>query len=125
GFLLALRLLPALLALFLVTGLCVPSYLWLEPVNNTEEIGILCMISALLAGAICTISIIRGVRAAVRSARLARECRLLGRLSTVPGAQLPVWTLNSSAPFLALVGVFASRVAISRSVIHALSTSQL
>ena len=124
-FLLALRLLPALLALFLVAGLCVPSYLWLEPDNNAEEIGSLCLISALLAAAICTISVVRGVRATVRSARLARECRLLGRLTTVPGSQLPVWTLNSSAPFLALVGVFASRVAVSGSVIHALSPSQL
>ena len=32
-FLLVLRLLPALLALFLVAGLCIPSYLWLEPDN--------------------------------------------------------------------------------------------
>jgi Zn-dependent protease with chaperone function len=124
-FLLVLRLLPAVLAVFLVAGLCIPSYLWLEPDNNTEEIGTLCLISAMLAAAICTISIVRGVRATVRSTRLGRECQLLGRLSTLPGAQLPVWTLNSSAPFLALVGVFASRVAISRSVIHALSTSQL
>ena len=38
---------------------------------------------------------------------------------------MPVWTLNSSAPFLALVGVFASRIAISRPVIKALSTPQL
>ncbi len=124
-FLLALRLLPALLALFLIVGICVPSYLWLEPDNNAEEIGNLCLISALLAAAICTISIVRSVRATVRSVRLARECRLLGRLSAVPGAHLPVWTLNSSAPFLALVGVFTSRVAVSRSVIHAFSPSQL
>jgi len=125
AFLLALRLLPEFLALFLIAGLCVPSYLWLEPDTNVEKIGIPCLMSALLAAAIWTISLVRGVRAATRSARLARECQLLGRPSTVPGAQLPVWTLNSSTPFLALVGIFSSRVAISRSVIRALSTSQL
>ncbi|MCX6628995.1 MAG: hypothetical protein NTW28_15365, partial [Candidatus Solibacter sp.] len=38
-FLLALRLLPAALALFFVVGLCVPSYLWLEPEINSEEVG--------------------------------------------------------------------------------------
>jgi hypothetical protein len=57
-FLLALRLLPSLLALFLVAGLCVPSYLWLEPETNAEEIGIACLSSALLAAAIWTISIV-------------------------------------------------------------------
>jgi Zn-dependent protease with chaperone function len=124
-FLLVSRLLPSLLALLLVAGLCIPSYLWLEPDTNAEEIGIPCLMSALLAAAIWTVSIARGVGAARRSARLARECQRLGRLSTVPGTLQPVWTLNSSAPFLALVGVFASRIAISRPVINALSTSQL
>jgi Zn-dependent protease with chaperone function len=123
--LLALRLLPSLLALFLVAGLCVPSYLWLEPETNAEEVGIACLSSALLAAAIWTISIVRGVRAAARSARLTRDCKRLGRLSTVPGTLQPVWTLNSSAPFLALVGVFTSRIAISRTVIKVLSTPQL
>ena len=102
-----------------------PSYLWLEPETNAEEVGIACLSSALLAAAIWTISIVRGARTAARSARLARDCKRLGRLSTVPGTLQPVWTLNSSAPFLALVGVFASRIAISRPVIKALSTSQL
>jgi Zn-dependent protease with chaperone function len=123
--LLVLRLLPAILAIFAVVGVCVPSYLWLEPETNAEEVGILCIVSAFLAAAIWTIAIVRSVRAAARSAILARECRLLGKLSAISGARMPVWTLNSSTPFLAMVGVFDSRVAISRSVIRALSTSQL
>src|ERR1035437_5630198 len=52
-FLLALRLLPAALALFVVAGLCVPSYLWLEPETNAEELGAGCLSAAVLAAALC------------------------------------------------------------------------
>jgi hypothetical protein len=77
-FLLMLRLLPAALALFVVAGVCVPSYLWLEPEISAEEVGAGCLTAAILAAALCTISTARGVRAAVRSARHARSCERLG-----------------------------------------------
>ena len=124
-FLLALRLLPAALALFVVAGLCVPSYLWLEPEISAEEVGAGCLTAAILAAALWTISTARGVRAAVRSARHARSCERLGRRSTLPGSRLPVWILDAPAPLLALVGVFRSRVAISSPVMSALSAGQL
>jgi len=124
-FLLALRLLPAALALFVVAGLCVPSYLWLEPETNAEEVGAGCLAAAILAAALWTLSTARGVRAAARSARHARESERLGRLSTLPGSRLPVWILDVPAPLLALVGVFVSRLAISRPVIGALSAAQM
>ncbi|MGH9743439.1 MAG: hypothetical protein ACRD51_13925, partial [Candidatus Acidiferrum sp.] len=40
-FLLALRLLPFSLAAVFVLGLCVPSYLWLEPAGTSERVGLL------------------------------------------------------------------------------------
>jgi Zn-dependent protease with chaperone function len=125
SFLLALRLLPAALALFVVAGLCVPSYLWLEPETNAEEVGAGCLAAAILAAVLWTISTVRGVRAAARSARHARGCKRLGRLSTLPGSRLPVWSLDAPAPLLALVGVFRSRVVISSPVMSALSAGQL
>jgi Zn-dependent protease with chaperone function len=124
-FLLALRLLPSALALFVVTGLCVPSYLWLEPETNAEEVGAGCLAAAILAAALWTLSTARGLRAAARSARYARESERLGRLSTLPGSRLPVWILDVPAPLLSLVGVFVSRLAISRPVIGALSAAQM
>jgi Zn-dependent protease with chaperone function len=124
-FLLALRLLPAALALFVVAGLCVPSYLWLEPEISAEEVGPGCLAAAILAAALWTISTARGVRAAARSARHARGCERLGRRSSLSGSRLPVWILDAPAPLLALVGVFRSRVVISSSVRSALSAGQL
>src|SRR5690349_4359413 len=51
-FLLALRLLPPILAIGIVAGLCAPSYLWLEPDAGTEEVGLACLAAALLGLAI-------------------------------------------------------------------------
>src|ERR1035437_8102494 len=124
-FLLALRLLPAALALFVVAGLCVPSYLWLEPETNAEEVGAGCLAAAILAAALWPLSTARGVRAAARSMRHARESERLGRLSTLPGSRMPVRIVDAPAPLLALVGVFVSRLAISRPVIGALSAAQM
>src|ERR1035437_5835865 len=114
-FLLALRLLPAALALFVVAGLCVPSYLWLEPETNAEEVGAGCLAAAILAAALWTLSTARG-RGAWKGRR---------PLSVLPGSRLPVWIVDAPAPLLALVGVFVSRLAISRPVIGALSAAQM
>jgi Zn-dependent protease with chaperone function len=124
-FLLALRMLPAALALFVVAGLCVPSYLWLEPETNLEEVGAGCLAAAILAAALWAISTARGVRAARRSARHARESERLGRRSILPGSHLPVWLVDAPAPLLALLGVFDSRLVISSPVMNALSAAQL
>jgi Zn-dependent protease with chaperone function len=124
-FLLALRLLPAALALAVVGGLCVPSYLWLEPKRGLEEVGARCLAAAFLAAALWSISTARGVRAAVRSARHARESGRLSCPSTLPGSPRPVWIVDTPTPLVALVGVFGSRLLISRAVMGALPAAQL
>lgn len=124
-FLLALRLLPALLALFVVAGLCVPSYLWLETEKSVEEVGAGCLAAAVLAAILWTMSTVRGVRGAARSFRYARSCENLGRLSTQAESHAPVWIMDARQPFLALLGVFRSRVVISSPAVRALSAGQL
>ena len=124
-FLLALRLLPAALAMAVVGGLCVPSYLWLEPERGLEEVGAGCLTAAILATALWTASTARGVRAAVRSARHARECQRLGRRATLPGSHLPVWIVDAPAPLVALVGIFGPRLLISLAVRNALPAAQM
>lgn len=102
-----------------------PSYLWLEPEINAEEVGGGCLTASLLAATLWTASSVRGVRAAVRSARHSRDCARLGRLSTLPGSPLPVCILDAPEPVLALVGVFPSRIILSSPLLRALSTGQL
>ena len=124
-FLLTLRLLPAALALFVVIGLCVPSYLWLEPETNTEELGSGCLAAAFLAAGLWTMSAVRVARAAVQSARHGRGFRRLRRSTSRSNSRLPIWILDTPAPLLALVGVLRSRIVVSRPVMHALSAGQL
>src|SRR5450759_5935048 len=57
-FLLALRLLPAALAVFVVAGICVPSYLWLESESGVEEVGAGCLAAAILAAALWTLCLL-------------------------------------------------------------------
>src|SRR5258708_2308415 len=64
-FLLILRLFPPVVALMLVAGLCVPSYLWLEPAGAAEGIGVWCLAAALLTVAVWGISFTRAARAVV------------------------------------------------------------
>ncbi len=125
GFLLALRLLPAALALALVAGLCVPSYLLLEQEASVEKVGWLCLALAALAGCLWAASIARSLRAAARSARHSRDWEKVGSLSEIDGARKPVCLVDSPAPLLALAGVLHTRLVMSRQVARVLTREQL
>src|SRR5205814_2923492 len=125
GLLFILRLLPAAFALLLVAGVCVPSYLMLEQEASAEEVGSLCLVAVIMAVCLWTASFARGVRAAVRSVRHARDWERTGSRSDLAGARRPVFVVDAPAPLLALAGVFRTRVVISRVVTAAPSTEQL
>ncbi|HEY6392550.1 MAG TPA: M56 family metallopeptidase [Bryobacteraceae bacterium] len=119
-FLLILRLFPAGAALLLVTGLCVPSYLWLEPAGATEDIGLWCLGAAVLAVAVWGISVARAGRAVVGSFRYIRHCQEVGRQAG--GA---IWVVESAAPVLGLAGIIRPRLVMSQGLVSALSEDQL
>jgi Zn-dependent protease with chaperone function len=125
GLLLTLRLLPAMLALTLVAGLCVPSYLLLEEEGSAERVGALCLVAAMLAASMWAVSILRSVRAAARSVRHERAWERVGSRSVLDGAQHPVWVVDAPAPLLALAGVLRPQLVISRMAVAALSNEQL
>ena len=124
-FLLALRLLPAGVALLLVAGLCVPSYLLLEQESSVEEVGVLCLAAAILAACLWSSSIARSIRAPARSVRHARDWERLGSFSRLPGANQPVCVVDSPKPLLALAGVLRTRLVISRTVTGVLLPQEL
>jgi len=123
--LLAMRLLPAALGILVVVGICVPSYLWLEPEFSREEIGAGCLAAAVLGGLLWIHSAVRGVRGLMRAARHSGECMRLGRPAGLAGCAVPVWVLDTQAPVFALVGVFRSGVVVSDAVVSRLTTAQL
>lgn len=120
-FLLILRLLPSAAALILVTGLCVPSYLWLEPAGATEDVGWWCLVAAVVALVVWGISVGRAARAVMGSFRYIRRCQEVGRREA-GGAVLVV---ESSAPVLGLAGIIHPRLVISRGLMNTLTKNQL
>jgi Zn-dependent protease with chaperone function len=123
--LLTLRLLPLLLSLFVVLGLCLPSYLWLEPADSGERVGVACLLAAALGIALWSISLARVFRSAALSFSNVRRWRRLGAESRLEGSRLPVLVLDGEAPLLALAGLLRPRIVISRGVLRALTPEQL
>jgi Peptidase family M48 len=99
-FLLAMRFAPFAIAFFVVSALCVPSYLSFEPAATTEEAGALCLGAAALCVAIWGVSLARGIRAFVDS----RDA------------------LGST---IALVGIVHPRVVVHEEVRRVLSSEEL
>jgi len=124
-FLLVLRLFPAGFALFLVAGLCTPSYLWLEPKAASEPTGLVCLAAALMGMAVCGLSVARATRAMARSLRHIRQCQRVSREMRLPGGREAAWVIDGPAPCVMLAGINRPRLVISRSVVAALPAEQL
>lgn len=122
--LLALRIAPLAVAVFLVLGLCLPSYLLLEPDASAERIGLACLVAALAGAGVWAISLGRALRAVAVSLADLRRCRRSGRLLPVPGQSLPVYLVEDEAPLLALAGILRPRIVVSRGLVRALSPEQ-
>lgn len=123
-FLLGLRLLPVTLAVVVVAGLCVPSYLWLETNDSTERVGLACCALALLGALLCADSLIRSVRGVFISWRSVKRSEDAG-FKKQAEQSLPITTVNSDAPVLALAGLLRPRVIVSRSILQSLSAEEL
>jgi hypothetical protein len=124
-FLFAVRLLPFGFGAAVVLGLCIPSYLWLEPQANSERIGSACFLLALCGIAGWFGSIARVARAATVSLRFRRSCQEAGGEIHLPGDSFRAVVIRKNAPLLAVAGVFRPRLLISRIVLRALPTDQL
>jgi Zn-dependent protease with chaperone function len=124
-FLLALRLLPASLAALFVLGLCVPSYLWLEPSVTTEQVGPLCVLFGILALAACAVSVARSARAVLASRRFNLFCASHHQEFRANGLPAPILVVESEPPVLAMSGLLRPRLLVSRSILRALSPEEL
>jgi len=124
-FLLALRLGPSALSIFIVAAICVPSYLWLEPNAPQEQVGPLCLAAAALAILVWLISIGRSMRVAAQSFRYLRRWRRSSRPERLSGFDAALWTIESDAPFLALAGILRPRLIATQGLLRALSPNQL
>lgn len=123
--LLAARLLPSGAGVLAVAGVCVPSYLWLEPATTVEQVGLGCLAAALLSVAGCGIAAGRGLRAIVLSMRFERYCRKLGCEQWLSAENTRVCVIEGAAGLFALAGIVHPRLVISREVLENLSHREL
>jgi beta-lactamase regulating signal transducer with metallopeptidase domain len=124
-FILALRLMPCGLALFAVAGLCIPSYIWLEPKVTSEQVGVWCWALALLCAWTLGTSIARAVRELGAAFRYTRRCRRLGREIRLSDGFPAVLIVESEAPVLAVAGLMRSCIVISTGVLRELPSQHL
>ena len=121
--LLSARLFPSVASILVVAGVCVPSYLWLEPEAAVEHVGVACLAAALLSAAIWAVSSGRGLRAIVLSAQYMRHCRKLGRETRLAGEKTRV--IEGAGGLFALAGILRPHLVISREVLQNLSAEEL
>lgn len=119
------RLAPLAGAGLVLAGICVPSYLWLEPDAQLEEVGLACLAAALLSVAIVGLAMNRGLRAMARSIRYRRDCQRVGCETRLAGETTPVVVIDGGAGLLALAGILHPRLMISRDVLRELSDGEL
>ncbi len=124
-FLFALRMFPFALATLFVVGLCIPSYLWLEPAATAERVGLLCVVLGLFGAAIWLASLARTVHSLLASLRHNRLCRSVGQETRLQGNSSSIVLVEDETPLLALSGLFRPRLLISRGVLRVLSTEEL
>jgi len=129
-FLFILRMLPAVLGITVVLGLCVPSYLWLEPQIASERVGFACLLLAALAVGACSRSLVGTARAITTSARLRREWlhtenEALPTEEESEAVDEMAMIVQRKEPLLVLNGVFRPRMVISRGVLAELSRKQV
>ncbi len=125
-YLLLLRMLPAGFGVLIVAGLCVPSYLWLEPRTQTsEDVGVLCLAFSMLTVTLWAVSITRGLVALARSVRYLQGCKRNGQKKDLPGERLPVWMVEEPGALFAMAGITHPNLLISRQVMGALSGEHL
>ncbi len=124
--LLGLRLLPLGLSLFVVLGLCLPSYLLFEPRESAERVGAACVLAALAGFLAWGVSIHRALRALRGSLDYQRHCRMsTARRMEREGEGLPVSVLEGEMPLLGLAGILRPRIVMSSAVLRSLDPEQL
>lgn len=116
---LMLRWVPAMSGLLFTCGMCVPSYLRLEPLASDEELGFACVLLAsftVLAYLIPFTKVAWVVaQSEVRLRRLVRDAE----------DHAGLYVIRETNPAMALAGLFRSRVVVSREVMGLLSADQM
>ena len=121
----ALRVVPALLAVLVVTFLLVPSYLAYEPRHTNERVSLKLGSLAFLSALGLFLAIGRSIAAWRATARLTADWLRHGRRIRVKGIKIATYSIEHSFPVIAIVGVFRPRLFIARHVLNLLTVEEI
>lgn len=122
---LAVRLLPTAGALLAAFALVVPAFLIHEPAQADERPGLAALLLA-SAGLLLAGSLLRRAFRAWRATRLVvDEWERSAQPVTMPSVPAPAFGIAHPFPVVAVVGVIRPRLFLARSVLHALTPSEL
>jgi Zn-dependent protease with chaperone function len=121
-FLFALKISPAVLGLFTVLALCIPSYLWLEPEASQEQLGWVCIAASLGCLGIGFDAAVRCREALRKSAKFLKTCEASGASVTLSGERALVIPADRTT---VLAGILRPVVVVSRGLLDLLSPEQI
>ena len=119
------RIAPLCAGVFVVLALCVPSYVWLEPIATNERVGLLFCAAGALGAWLSVQALSRACSAATRSIRFARACSTAGEVMTLSVPAATATVVSEQNVTLAMAGLFRPQLLVSRKVLDDLSTEQL
>lgn len=122
-FLILLRFVPILAAIYAALAMALPSYLRFEQESHAERIGLSAVCSAVLAIAIWIRPTLRTFRALRNSARFLNRLQTLAQPSTIAANR--VWIIGEEAPRIAVAGVLHPRLLVSQSAVDMFSPEEL
>jgi bla regulator protein blaR1 len=121
----ALRVLPAMSAVIFVAAMFLPSYWKYEPVEAVEGFDVTLTICAAAALVALAAASVRGITAWRAAARRTRAWMRTARPLQLPGSPMPAFEIAADAPVMALVGIFRTRLLVTRGLIDALTPEEL
>jgi len=121
----ALRVVPALLAILVVTLLVVPSYLAYEPRHTSEVVSLKLGLLAFLSAVGLSLAIVRSVAAWRATARLTSDWLQHSERITLDGITIATYRIDHSFPVIAIVGVLRPRLFVARQVLELLSAEEI
>lgn len=109
--LLFLRLAPAGIALAVVLGLCIPSWIQFEPRQAKEEVSLLFLLGGLFGVAVLGTCLFRALQRIWWSVTFLRLCR-----RATLDASSDIWLIEAPAAVMALAGIVRPRIIVSHGV---------
>jgi Zn-dependent protease with chaperone function len=120
-----LRVFPAAMAAAFVTAVFVPSYLAYEPREFGEAFDVSLALLALAAAAVILAGGLRGWAAWRRASRRVGIWIRAAEPMAVPGADLPMYAIDTNAPLMALAGIWRPRLIVARGLLDVLTPEEL